>query len=367
MSRPPPLWNVATSALPTTPFTRERLALFALLAIAAAGIVLTLLIAGPFIPGLTWALAFAVVGDPIHRWLAGKVKSPELAAALAVLTVALLLVTPATFIAWNVGAQATASIGQVQEQLASGDWEKSLQRDPSLRQWYQRISRAINIREEVRNLSQSIQRRAGEWMQTAVWGVMQMLIALFALFYFWRDRKEVLRSIRSFLPFSDRESDYFFERIHAMTHATIYGTLTVAAVQGALGGLMFWWLEISGALLWGVVMGLLAIIPVLGAFVIWAPVAVYLATQGRWWDAATLTVWGTLVVGLIDNLLYPILVGKQMRLHTLPVFIAIVGGLFVFGAAGLVLGPLILASTVVIIEILKFRTLDGSSAEEKIN
>ena len=112
-------------------------------------------------------------------------------------------------------------------------------------------------------------------------------------------------------------------------------------------------------------MGLLAIIPVFGAFVIWMPAALFLASRGDWTQALILTFWGAVVVGLIDNLLYPILVGSEMRLHTLPVFIAIVGGLFAFGAAGIVIGPIVLAGTISILDILRRRTSNGRSAENQ--
>jgi predicted PurR-regulated permease PerM len=111
-------------------------------------------------------------------------------------------------------------------------------------------------------------------------------------------------------------------------------------------------------------MALLAVIPVLGAFVIWAPAAVMLAAQGHWGQAIILTLWGTVVIGLIDNLLYPVLVGKEMKLHTAPVFIAIVGGLFVFGTAGIVLGPVAFASTLALLDVLRRRTIGNRSAQE---
>jgi predicted PurR-regulated permease PerM len=135
-------------------------------------------------------------------------------------------------------------------------------------------------------------------------------------------------------------------------------------VQGALGGLMFWWLGLPAPILWGAVMGLLAIVPVLGAFVVWLPAAKFLAARGQWGKAVILLLWGTVVVGLINNLLYPILVGKRLRLHTVPVFFAIVGGLAVFGATGIILGPVILALTDAILEIWRRRTAAGRPAEE---
>jgi predicted PurR-regulated permease PerM len=141
----------------------------------------------------------------------------------------------------------------------------------------------------------------------------------------------------------------------------------VALVQGLLGGLMFWLVGLPAALLWGAAMALLAMVPVLGAFLVWAPAALFLALTGRWGQAVILLVWGVGVVSLIDNLLYPILVGRRLRLHTLPVFIAIVGGILLFGSAGMILGPVALAVTVAFVEIWRRRTAGGRAAETGVN
>ena len=114
---------------------------------------------------------------------------------------------------------------------------------------------------------------------------------------------------------------------------------------------MFWWLGLQAPLLWGVVMGLLAIIPILGAFIVWIPAALFLAIDGHWGQAIVLSLWGLIVVGTIDNLLRPILVGKRLKQHTVLAFISIVGGILVFGPAGLVLGPVALTTTAVLLEI----------------
>ena len=111
-------------------------------------------------------------------------------------------------------------------------------------------------------------------------------------------------------------------------------------------------------------MAVVAVIPFLGAFVIWAPAAVFLLLEGDWGKALILTGWGVFVVGLIDNLLYPMLVGKEMRLHTLPVFFAIVGGLFVYGAPGVILGPVTLAVTLALLDILRRRTAHGKPVDQ---
>lgn len=149
--------------------------------------------------------------------------------------------------------------------------------------------------------------------------------------------------------------EQLFTRVGDTVHATVYGTLAVAVVQGILGGLMFWWLGLPAPLLWGLVMAGLAVIPVLGAFVVWIPAALFLALDGSWGKALILAVWGSVVVGGIDNVIYPILVGKRLKLHTIPAFMSIIGGLAVFGPSGLILGPVTLTITVLLLEIWRSR------------
>lgn len=124
---------------------------------------------------------------------------------------------------------------------------------------------------------------------------------------------------------------------------------------------MFWWLGLPAPLLWGIVMGLLAVVPVLGAFVIWVPAAIFLLLDGSEGKALLLTLWGAVVVGGIDNLLYPMLVGKRLKMHTILAFISIVGGLIVFGASGLILGPVIVTITRLLLEIWRERNVAANA------
>ena len=152
-----------------------------------------------------------------------------------------------------------------------------------------------------------------------------------------------------------------FGEVFDTVHATVYGTFAVAAVQGLLGGLMFWWLGLPEPLLWGVVMGLLAVVPVLGAFVIWIPAAIFLALEGSEVKAVLLTIWGLVVVGGIDNLLYPMLVGRRLKMHSIVAFVSIIGGLLVLGPSGLILGPVVFTVTRVLLEIWSGRNAAADS------
>jgi len=188
--------------------------------------------------------------------------------------------------------------------------------------------------------------------------VVQMIgfcLIFYLLFYFLRDRRAALRSLRSLSPFTEAEMDRLFGRVGDTIHATICGTLAVSSAQGLLGGLMFWWLGLPTPLLWGVVMASLAVVPVVGAYVVWIPAALFLTLEGSWGKALILSLWGMLVVGTIDNLLRPILVGNRLKIHTLLAFISVVGGLILFGPSGLVLGPVTLAVTLSLLEIWRSR------------
>ena len=135
-----------------------------------------------------------------------------------------------------------------------------------------------------------------------------------------------------------------------MIAATVYGVLAISAIQGTLGTFIFWALGLPSPLLWGVVMFFLSMIPMAGAFLVWVPAALYLAITGAYIKAGILVVWGVLVIGSIDNVLSPRLVGRRASLHELLIFFAVLGGLQVFGVLGLVLGPVVVAMTLALIE-----------------
>jgi len=346
------------------PLTRDRLSVFVLLVVTCLGIVGCLVIAAPFVPALAWAVSLAVVAHPLHDWIASRVRHPGIAAAIAVALITVGLLAPAIFIAREIGRQATDSFQQLQQDVESGQLAAKLERNPRTAAVARWVQSHIDVAREIRESGETLRARLATWVRGAAWTVTQLLVTIFLLFYLFRDRKQAIRAARSLLPLSNREAGEVIDRVRAMIHATIYGTVVVASVQGALGGLMLWILKVPGALLWGLAMGLLSVIPILGAFVIWVPVAAGLALQGDWGKAVILTIWGSVVVSLIDNLLYPMLVGKEMRLHTVPVFIAIVGGLFVFGASGLVIGPVILAVTLACLDVLRRRTAGDRSAQD---
>jgi len=168
-------------------------------------------------------------------------------------------------------------------------------------------------------------------------------VMLYLLYFLLRDGQSLTRRISALVPLSDEQKSHLFIKFTKVVRATVKGNIAVAAIQGALGGIIFWFLGIQGALFWGVLMAVLSLLPAVGASLIWAPVAIYFVSEGNYVDAIILTAFGTFVIGLTDNLLRPTLVGKDTKIPDYLILISTLGGLSIFGLNGFVIGPLITA------------------------
>ncbi len=331
-------------------FSRLLVGLFLL-----AGIVLCYLVARPFVAALVWAFTLAVLFAPLEGRLRGRLRSPLASTVLTMLVAAIAIVTPAVFVA-------NALIDSIREgAIAASAFfspesiEDFSARFPAIADIIERLSGSLSLAQVLTTLASELQ----EWASRAILGSLAAVVTLFLTFYFLfymlRDGSAIAGSMEAFLPFGSSEFGILVQRLRRTIFASVWGTAVIASLQGALGGLVFWWLGLPSPVFWGFVMGLLAIVPFLGAFVVWVPAAIILALGGQWMSALVLVAWGTLVVGLIDNLIYPILVGQRLALHSMVSFIAIVGGVVAFGAHGFVLGPLIVAATLSLLEILRSR------------
>jgi len=331
--------------------SRAHVHTLVMFAITLIALYLCYRMAAPFLPALAWALAMSVLAMPFHRCLEARLKRPGTVAAITVIAAAVTMAAPVALVSSKLLAEVVDAAQSLQAQVESGEWRQMVAPYPQLMRLVDWLDLQFNLPETVNTLTGSLTKFAGQFVRGSLQQAVMLTLTFYLLFYFLRDREHALTAIRRLSPLSKPQMEHLFLRLGDTLHATLFGTFVVAIVQGALGGLIFWWLGLPSPLLWGVIMGLLAIIPVLGAFVIWIPAAVFLLVTGAPGKALLLAVWGTVVVGGIDNLLYPMLVGNRMRMHTVLVFISIVGGLIVFGAAGLILGPVILTVTSVLMEI----------------
>jgi predicted PurR-regulated permease PerM len=181
--------------------------------------------------------------------------------------------------------------------------------------------------------------------------IFDFFLMLYAMFFFLMHGRRYLESILKYLPLRESEHNEMLDRFVSVTRATLKGTLLIGMVQGTLGGIMFAILGISGAVLWGLLMIVLSLLPVIGGALVWLPAAIILAVQGHWVRALILAGFCSIVIGSIDNLLRPRLVGHDTQMSDLLILFSTLGGIAVFGAIGFIVGPIIAALFVTIWEI----------------
>lgn len=305
---------------------------------------------------IAWALAFAVVISPLHAWLLRRFKRPSLAAGLATLAVAIALVVPLTLAGRQVAIEAAAAASKLQGIVKEGSLQALLDKNPGVAAAVDSLGGIVEPREQVAKLAQYVPAALQKLLSGSLDFGMGVVVALFLLYFFLRDRELLLDGVRGLLPLSAAEAARLFRQVDDAIYAVMYGKLAVCVVQGLLGGLMFWWLGLPAAILWGSAMAVAAILPMVGTAIIWGPAALFLLLQGHPDKALILAAWGCFVVGLVDNLMQPAIVKDRLQMHIVPVFIAILGGLFAFGFSGVILGPLILVVAHALIEIWRRRT-----------
>ena len=318
----------------------------------------------PFYGAILWAIVGAVIFAPLNRELLSLTRErPSLAAAITVLIIVGMVILPLAII----GTSLVTEASDLHARVKSGEYDfaRSFQRlFDALPSWAVGLLERFNLtnltaaREALSsNLLKSGQALAPQALSLGM-NTFDFLIGLgimiYLLFFLLRDGKPLAQRVKAAIPLREEQKGALFSRFAIVVRATIKGGVLVAIVQGALGGLAFWFLGIHAPLLWAVLMGFLSLLPAIGAGLVWLPVAIYLMTTGAIWQGLGLIMYGVLVIGLVDNFLRPFLVGKETKLPDYVVLISTLGGIEVFGLNGFVIGPLIAAIFMVTWEI--FRT-----------
>jgi predicted PurR-regulated permease PerM len=351
--------GTSDSATPRRPF-RVSLALF-----TGIGIILTLWLALPLLPALAWATALTVISLPLHLRIARTIPSANWAAGISTIAVVGIVVLPMVFVATQVGREATETSRRVQALAAEGRIDAAVDRVPRGTEALAWVRQNVDFQVESRRLLDSVLGAPTELVRGSVWFLVQILVAVFVLFFAFRDWRHLLAAMERLSPLERWETNRLFDRIAGSIHATVYATVVTGVVQGITGGLMFWLLGLPGPVLWGTVITVLGILPILGAFLVWVPACVLLILDDRWGAAIALATWAIAMSGPILNWMYAWLAGDRMKLHAVPVLIAFVGGIALFGISGMVIGPAILAVTMGLIEVWSFSQEAGESSTAK--
>ncbi len=312
----------------------------------------------PFYGTLLWSAVIALLFEPLHRRLLLWLKHRRtLAALITLFSAMMIMVVPLAFLSVTLAREAAVFLVLIESGESSPgpalraafnalpEWAAKLLIHVGMVD-FDKVQHWLNSRLEqgsgfiaaqVMNLGQNTFQLAAS-----------LLITLYLAFFLIRDGDRIVHVIRRALPLTPAHKQELINKFGDIVRSTVRGNLVVAVVQGALGGLAFWFLGVRAALLWAVVMAFLSLLPAIGTALVWFPVAIWFFFTGGIWQSIALTAWGMLVIGLLDNLLRPMLVGKGTLMPDYVVMITTLGGMVVFGINGFILGPLIAAMFVAV-------------------
>ena len=307
----------------------------------------------PFFGAIFWGTVLAILFAPPYRRLASSMGRRRTLAALAtVMIVVLMVILPLTLISGLLVQEGFS----VYERIQSGEL--------NIARYFEQVFSALPawvtdlldrfgltnlgvVRERVSTGlmtgSQFLATKALSIGQNTFDFIVNLFIVLYLLFFLLRDGDFLIRRIRDAIPLHPEQQRELLSRFTTVIRATVKGNVVVAIVQGALGGLMFWFLGVRAPVLWAVLMAFLSLLPAVGSALVWLPVAIYFLVTGAIWQGAVLIAFGILVIGLVDNILRPILVGKDTKMPDYVVLMSTLGGMAIFGLNGFVIGPVIAA------------------------
>lgn len=307
----------------------------------------------PMSGAVLWGVTFAILFTPMHRRLRRHLRlGPGSASALTTLLVLLLVILPAVIISGFIVQEASALLQKLRSgEIDLGAYYRQLM--SALPPWFSRLLEGAGL-SDLSAVQERIKQTAADGPQPIarrLWLVGQgtldfsvnFLVMLYLLFFLLRDGDRLMQRIRRATPLDPHVQSRLARNFSTVVRSTVKGNVVVALVQGALGGVALMVLGIPGALLWAVVMAFLSLLPAVGAALVWGPIALWLLSTGNVAQGVGLIAYGTLVIGLVDNVLRPILVGKETRMPDWVVLISTIGGMSLFGVNGFVIGPVIAA------------------------
>lgn len=340
---------------------RSRTSAIFLLVVGVVLAWLCFLLARPFLSAIAWATILAVVFAPVHRWMRGRLKEENLSAVASTLVTLLVGVLPVVWLGSAIAREARLGYLSIRAHLASGaSFTDTIAQIQWLGPAWARVNLQLQQWEvDVNGLGAQAAQYLGEFALELARGtisnlssfLLNLVLVAFTLFFFFRDGSTFLARLKQLAPIEATMTGGVYRLVGQVIRGAIYGVVVICLIKGVLAGLAFWALGVQSPILWGAAGAIASVIPVFGISLVWAPAAFVLWMQGHVIKALLMVVWGATALSLIDNILYPILVRNQVRMHTLMVFFSTLGGLAVFGLLGFVIGPIVATLTLALIEV----------------
>ena len=343
---------------------REHIFLIFILFLTFLSIYLLYEILSPFLSSIVWAILLAMVFYPLFKKLQNLLKKRGVLSALIMtLLVLVVIVLPFTLLMASLAGEVVSLYHQVEEMIKTGELQayfEKIKEVPILKWILARLGQHIDLSKTdplpliLKNLNQIstiIFNQTTVLLKGFSTFIAGFFFTLLSLYYLFKDGGALFEGLKEIAPLPSKEKDLLIQRFKDMIYATIYGGILIAIIQGILGGLSFWALDLPSPVFWGTAMALLSFIPVGGTALIWAPAAIILLIGGAVLKGLLLLGIGVFVISMVDNLLRPFFISSRTNIHPLLLFFAVLGGVQAFGLIGLVAGPLIATLFLTLVEI----------------
>ncbi len=345
--------------------------LLALLTAGLAGLILALglRLFLPFFEPITWAIILALFFYPVYRWLRRILRGSEGLASLGMcLLIIAFIIIPVFALLGSLTSEVIRVYSEVEDNLQAGNFTivPNKERFPILNKTVSHALKALKTHEgRVKEALTDFSKKTGEFFLrqgTVVFKnvasiIFDAALMIVTLYYLFRDGEQMLQTFKDLLPLPRQDVERFAGLTSDVLSATLYGNLLTTFIQAGLGIFILWVLGFSAPLLWGMLMGLASFVPMLGTSIVWIPATLYLFVTGFYLKGAILLIYSVLIISQIDYFLRPYFISGKTQLHTLFLFFSILGGLRVFGFLGFVLGPILIALCVSILELYKVNFL----------
>ena len=331
----------------------------------------------PFFSPICWAAVFTIIFAPLYDKLYARLKSKGWSSIIVTLFIIILIIGPIAYLFGALVSEAVNAVNKVNTMIKTGELQQTLSFNlPWLETVKEKLSQyydlsTFNLDQFIKNSIESI---SGIILNQTSWLIANMtrlifyfVLMVFTMYYFFKDGELVIHKMKRLMPLTQDQIEVTFKQLRDVIQATMYGGVVVALIQGIIGGILFAIMGIPSPVFWGAIMAFLSIIPILGAFLIYIPAGIILIIGGSYIKGIIVIAIGTLVISQIDNVIRPFLISGKTSIHPLMLFFTIMGGVYLFGLLGVVLGPMIAAVFVTILKIFEYKLhpeLEAETSEE---
>jgi predicted PurR-regulated permease PerM len=327
---------------------------------------LTYQIVSPFLIAIAWSIVLSIVFYPIYAFTSRHIKIKAAASVITVILMFVVIVGPFSYVtislinelqvvATKIGGNQLGSVGEVVQKLNSWPFFEKVRSYPGLQDVLSEDAIIDNIKKGGKVLVENLSVRITNILAALV----DFFIVIFTTFFLLKDGPLLLSKAKDYMPFSEVQKERLAGQIKDMIVSTVYGGVAVALLQGLLGGIAYSVLGIEAPIMWGIAMSIMSFVPLLGTFIIWGPTVGYLVITGNYAEGIGLFLFGVFVISMVDNILKPLIIGSRTKMPTIVILFSVLGGIKFFGMIGLIMGPLITAVFISVVDI--FRNIEGGT------